>query len=347
MARQTSYRQSGDTFETLRQSLRKGDPAPVYLIYGNEPLLIDRGVELIGRKAAAGDPSGMNRQLFTGEDAESREIALAAAAYPMLGTQRLVIVKDAEKLRDTAALEAYLRNPSPTTILVLIAPKPDFRQKLFQLLKAKAILVECKTLYDDKIGGWIEGEITATGRSIDAEGAELLRVSVGSSLAELSNELEKLYIYVGARKAMTAGDVAAVVGVSRQFSVFDLQRALGGRNARSALAILTRMIDAGENMTRCVAQLTTYFEKIWILPTTGVSQDQAASLLGVRPFFVSEYLSARRNFTPGMLEECFLALREADLALKSSGGTPPGIMTRLIYTITRTPPATEYAHTVN
>ncbi len=341
MTRQTPYRRPEDSFESFRRSLEKGESAPVYLIHGNEPLLIDRAAEMIGRVAAAGDPSGMNREVFPGEESESREVALTAAAYPMLGTKRLVIVKDAEKLGDTEPLEAYVRNPSPTTILVVISSKPDFRQKLFQVLKEKAVLVECKTPYDNRIGAWIEAEVGDAGKSIDPEGAELLRLSVGSSLAELSNELEKLYTFMGERKAIGAGDVAAVVGVSRQFSVFDLQRALGELNTRNAMAVIGGMIDGGENMTQCVAQLTKYFEKLWLLPGAGVGQNEAAALLGVNPFFVREYLAARRKFSAARLEDCFLALREADLALKSSGGTPRQIMTLLVHAITRNSAAAE------
>ncbi len=340
MTKQTPYRRPEDSFALLRRSLDAGEPAPVYLIHGNEPLLIDRATEMIGRVAAAADPSGMNRQVFPGEESEARDIALAAAAYPMLGTKRLVILKDAEKLGDTAPLEAYVRNPSPTTVLVVVTPKPDFRQKLFQALKEKAVLVECKTPYDDRIGEWIEAEVRGVGKSIEAEAAELLRLSVGSSLSELSNELEKLYTYVGDRKEITAGDVAAVVGVSRQYSVFDLQRAFGELNPRAALGVLARMIDAGENMTKCVAQLTKYFEKLWLLPGAGVGQEEAAALLGVKPYFVREYLSARRKFSAGRLDDCFIALREADLALKSSGGTPRQVMTLLVHAITRNVPET-------
>lgn len=341
MTKQTPYRRPEDSFSLLRRSLDAGDPAPVYLIHGNEPLLIDRATEMIGRVAAAADPSGMNRQVFPGEETEAREIALAASAYPMLGGKRLVIVKDAEKLTDTEALEAYVRNPSPTTVLVVVAPKPDFRQKLFLALKEKAVLVECRRPYDDRIGAWIEAEVRGVGKSIEAEGVEVLQLSVGSSLAELSNELEKLYTFVGERKEITAGDVASVVGVSRQFSVFDLQRALGEMNPRAALGVLGRMIDGGENMTKCVAQLTKYFEKLWLLPGSAVDQDAAAALLGVKPYFVREYLAARRKFSAVRLDDCFLALRDADLALKSSGGTPRQIMTLLVHAITRKTPETE------
>jgi DNA polymerase-3 subunit delta len=277
----------------------------------------------------------MNTQVFRGGEAESREVALAAAAFPLLGSRRLVVVREAGELGETGPLEEYLRDPSPTTTLLLIEPKPDFRLKLFQLLKERAVLVECRTPYDDRITGWIEAEVRSAGKTIDPEGAELLRMSAGPSLAEVANELEKLYTYAGDRKHIGKEDVAAVVGISRQATIFDLQRALGRRDARSAFAAAGRMIDAGENMTRCVAQLTHWLEKIWLLPEKGIGQDEAAALIGVRPFFAGEFIAARRAFPASRLDECFLALREADLALKTSAAGPRQVITGLIHAFTR------------
>jgi DNA polymerase-3 subunit delta len=335
MTKQTTYRRPEDPFDALRKSLGGGAASPLYLVHGNEQLLAGRAVEMIEHAVTGGDPSAMDREVFGGEEADARSVALSAAAYPMLGSRRLVIVRDAEKMGDTGPLDAYVADPSPTTTLVVVSPKPDFRKKFFQALKERAVVVECKTPYDDRIAGWIEAEVKGAGKSIDPEAAELLRLSVGSSLAEIANELEKLYTYVGAKAGIDTADVEAVVGVSRQFSIYDLQRALGGLRAGAALGILSRMLDAGENMTKCVAQLTHYFEKLWILPPGGAGQDEAAALLGVRPFFVREYLTARRNFTPEALDRCFIALRGADLALKSSGGPPRRTMTLLVHSITR------------
>jgi DNA polymerase-3 subunit delta len=347
MTQKPTYRKPDDPFGPLRASLAGGEAAPLYLVHGNEPLLADRAVEMIARAVSAADPAGqpeLNREVFSGEEADARTVALSAAAYPMLGSRRLVIVRDAEKLGDTGPLEAYAADPSPRTTLVVVSRKPDFRKKFFQVLKERAVVVECKTPYDDRISAWIEGEARSAGKPIDAEAAELLRLSVGGSLADIANELEKLYTYAGARAGIAVADVEAVVGVSRQFSVYDLQRALGALRAGAALGILGRMIDAGENMTRCVAQLTHYFEKLWVLPTGGTSPEEAAALLGVKPFFVREYLSARRNFTPEALDRCFTALRDADLAIKTSAGTPRRTMTLLVHAITRGGPASGNIH---
>lgn len=333
MAKQQAYRRPEDSFEAFRLALAKDGAGPLYLVHGPEELLAGRALEMIG-EAAGGGSAGVDRQTF-GEDSDPREVTLAASAYPMLGGRRLVVVRDAEKLTGTGPLEAYAADPAPTTTLVVVSRKPDFRTRFFQILKERAVVVECRAPYDDRIGGWIESEVRAAGRTIDPEAAELLHLAVGGSLAEIVNELEKLYTYAGERRAITPADVERVVGISRQFSIFDLQRAIGELRAGPALAIVGRMIDTGENMTRCVAQLTHFVEKLWLLPPSGLPPDQAASLLGIKPFFVREYLSARRNFTPERFDRCFLALRDADVALKSSGGPPRRIMTVLIHEMTR------------
>jgi DNA polymerase-3 subunit delta len=330
-----TYRKPEDPFGPLRASLAGGAASPLYLVHGSEALLADRAVDMIERAVLADDRSGMNREVFAGEEADARSVALSAAAYPMLGSRRLVILRDAEKLGDTGPLEAYAADPNPGTALVVVSRKPDFRKKLFQVLKDRAVVVECKTPYDDRIAAWIEGEAKGAGKPMDPEAAELLRLSVGGTLADIANELEKLYTYAGSKTEISVADVEAVVGVSRQFSVFDLQRALGQLRTGAALGILARMTEAGENMTRCVAQLTHYFEKLWVLPPGGTGPEEAASLLGVKPFFVREYLSARRNFTPEALDRCFTSLRDADRAIKTSGGTPRRAMTLLVHAITR------------
>jgi len=325
----------GASLGDLEASIRTAGPGPLYLFYGNEPLLIDRAVAVVARSVLKGEEPGLNHEAFTGEDADPGGIAAAAAAYPMLGERRLVVVRESEKLRDTEPLVSYLRDPSPTTTLVFVSPKPDFRQKLFATLKEKAFVLECRTPYDDRVGAWIESEVRGSGRRITPEAAELLRLSAGRSLSEIGNELEKLYTYAGPKKDITRDDVAAVVGVSRQANTFDLHRALGASDTAGALGIVYRMLDRGENMTGCLVQMTHYFARLWLLAAGGSKNPAGvAALLGVKPFFVREYLDAAENYPPRRLERCFLALREADRKLKTSGGTPRQIMTLLILHIT-------------
>jgi len=333
----------GASLADLRASLASDGPGPCYLLYGNEPFLIDRAAAMITRAAVGGDDTGMNQEVFSGEDSDARSIAVAAAAYPMLGERRLVVVRETEKLGDPGPLTSYLADPNPTTTLVFISAKPDFRQKLFQGIRERARLVECRTPYDDRIAAWIESEVRDAGRSITPEAAELLRLSTGRSLGEIWNELEKIHTFVGERKKITREDVAAVVGVSRQYNIFDLQRALGKSDTAGALEIIYKMLERGENMTGPVVQLTHYFGKLWILAGTGGNRAEARARLGINPYFMQEYLDASRRYPARRLERCFLALREADVRLKTSAGTPRQIMTLLILHLTDVPETAESA----
>jgi DNA polymerase-3 subunit delta len=328
----------GPSFADLRNSLGSAGPGSLYLLYGNEPLLIDRAVDAIIASAAGGTAPATNHETYSGEESDARSIAVAAAEYPMLGERRIILVREAEKLREPSTLISYISDPSPTTTLVFVSSKPDFRQKLFLALKEKAFLLECRTPYDDRIGEWIESEVEGAGKRIRPDAAELLRLSAGRSLGEIANELEKLHTFVGEKKEITREDVAAVVGVSHQYNSFDLHRAIGRDDTARALGIVYKMLDRGENMTGCIVQMTHYFGKLWLLAGSGGGGGtaNAAALIGVKPFFVGEYLEALRRYPPSRLERCFLALRDADLRMKTSSGTVRQIMTLLILHLTGT-----------
>jgi len=343
MKRKKAPAPGGASLEDLRNSLDSGGPGPLYLLYGNEPLLMDRAAGLITAAVTGGTGPALNHDVFSGEDSDARSVAVAAAAYPMLGERRLVFVRDAEKLGDPGPLVSYLADPSPATTLVFLSHKPDFRQKIFQAIREKAFLVECKTPYDDRIGAWIENEVKHAGKSITPEAAELLRLSAGRSLGEIWNELEKIATFVGGRREITRDDVAAVVGVSRQYNIFDLQRMLGKSDTAGALGIVFKMLERGENMTGPIVQMTHYFGKLWVLAGAGGDSADARARIGVNPYFLREYLDASRRYPPRRLERCFLALREADLRLKTSAGTPRQIMTLLILTLTRDPESADDA----
>lgn len=335
MVKTQTYGPRGESFSALEESLGKGNISPLYLIHGNEQLLVDRALDLITTHALGPEKDRLNFQIFSAEDSSPRDIVLAAMAYPMMAGRRVVVVRDIDKLSDTGRLTEYVSDPNPSTVMLLTCVKADFRQKLFQELRKTAFMLDCRTPFDNRIPGWIETEVKRAGKSITPEAAELIHLSAGTSLSEMGNELEKLYLYVGKKRTIDVDDVAAVVGTSRSYSIYDLQRAIGVRDTGRALEILMRMIDHGENMTGVVARLTWYFEKLWLLPDRPGQPRDIASLLGIREYFAREYATARRHYSTEEITGCFLALREADLRLKTSGSTNRLIMTLLLHTIMR------------
>jgi DNA polymerase-3 subunit delta len=252
-----------------------------------------------------------------------------------MADRRAVVVRSAERIRNAEPLLAYLKSPSPTTVLVLLSAKPDFRLKLFQALKAAGSVVECKTPYDSAIPAWIESEAARRGKSITPGAAALVHVAAGRSLTAIAAELEKLGVYVGDKPRIDEDDVRMVVGSTKEYTIFDLMNAVGRREEAPSLRILDRMLEQGESMTSCVVQLTKYFQKLWVLGAQGSGPaDAAAKSLGIHPYFLREYAEAARRHSRGAVERAFAALKEADVALKTSAGTPRTVMTLLIHALT-------------
>jgi len=231
-----------------------------------------------------------------------------------------------------------------STILVFVTAKADMRLRIYKAFQDKGVAAEFRQLYDNQIPDWIQRRIRRMKRAITPEASQLLQAHVGTSLRDIQNELDKLLVYVGEKRTVELEDVAAVVGVSRSFNVFELQRAIAQGDAGRAMEILQRMLDAGESPIGIVLMLTRFFQKVWVVPALrkrARSDGEIASALQVNPYYVREYLAASRRFPPGRFSDVFGALLEADTKLKSTQEDHRIIMTTLLYGLLK--PAQEVA----
>ena len=171
------------------------------------------------------------------------------------------------------------------------------------------------------------------GRRIEPEAAKLLPAYVGTSLREIRNELDKLYIYIGARKEITAADVSALVGMSREFTPFELQKAVGRRETARAMTILQEFLDSGGGIPLVIATMTNYFLTLWKLHDLrrhGAGKAEQAAQLHVNPYFLDEYNEALTAQGPGGCERALLLLAEADERSKSGQYDVRQVMDALI-----------------
>lgn len=339
MARRQS---SSLSFETFTTSLKDGKFSPLYLFTGEEEFLTEECLETLLDRAVDVSSRSFNLDVVYGGEVSAKDVVALASAFPMMAERRVVVVREAEKLVATEAdreiLMRYLKSPLSSTVLVLITMKADMRLSVFKVFQDKGVVVESNPLYDSDIPTWLERRVKKLGRSISPEACELLHAHVGNSLRELHNEMEKLFLYAGEKKTIGVEEVSAVVGMSRLYNVFELQRAIGEGDAPRSVEILERMLDAGENPVGIIAILTRFFQKLWILPSIrrrASSEYEVASKLQVKPYFVREYIAASRHFTGVQLAQVFDALLAADVALKTSQGEPRVIMTSLVYKMVR------------
>lgn len=233
----------------LASALALGAPAPVYLLHGEEDFLAEEALKGILDAAVPSEQRGFNLDIIRGGEEDGRQIAAVASAFPMMADRRAVVLRDVERCstKDLEAIGAYLETPSPTTVFVIVAATADLRKKPYTTARKTGVVIECKPLWGNHIPGWISARAAASGWEITPEATRVLQGYVGTSLRALDNELQKLYTYLGSKRTIGADEVAEVVGLSREFSIFELQRSIGGRQTGRALEIGGHMLEGGRH----------------------------------------------------------------------------------------------------
>jgi DNA polymerase III subunit delta len=323
----------GLTLDALRDAVVRKEFATVYLFHGEETLLAEEATRLIIEGALSPDERVFNLDVLYGNETTVSDILARATSYPMMAERRIVVVRNMDRLpmleRDKELLSHYIGHPSATTMLILVAQSPDLRKKPYPSLRKSAVVLDCKPLYDNQVPAWILSRVREQGKDIAADAAQLLGASVNPSLREIQNELEKLYIYSGERRSITTDDVSAVVGVSRDFNVFALQKTIGVRDLSGATLILERMIDAGEQPTLIIFMLSRYFVTLWKLlelKRGGASPQELARDLKINPYFLREYHEALQHYSKEEIEQVFVTLALADEKIKTTSLKPKQVM---------------------
>ena len=316
------------TYEQILSEIHKKQFAPVYFLTGEEPYFIDMIADTIENEALDEADRAFNQIVVYGRDVDVETIANHARSFPMMGDRMVVIVKEAQDVKNLENFEPYLDTLPETTLLVFVYKykKFDKRKTFAKKLDKKGVYFESKKLYDNNIPGWIQGYLKDKGYSIQPKATQMLADYLGTDLHKIANELQKLIISLPKNKSIDDADVERNIGISKDFNVFELQNAIGSRDVLKANRIVNYFGDnTKENPLLVTAiNLYSYYTKIMKLHCTqDKSQGNLASVLGVSPFFVKDYLAAARNIPPQMCIRNISILREFDMKSKGydSGDT--------------------------
>lgn len=334
MARKT---ESSASREDLLAAFRRNEFAALYLFCGDEDFLAGEALEALISSALRNSSKEFDLDIVYGGESSGSGVAALASSYPMSGPRRVVVVKEFEKLSARDSLLSYIEHPSASSSLVILSSKPDFRLKIFKSLAEHAVVAEFTSPYESEIPGWIMKRCEAAGISIAPEAAALIHSYVGRSLRDLQNELDKLSLFIGKRPKIGVDDVNAVVGMSRQFNVFELQASVGAREYARALEIVGHLLEAGESATGLVTMLTRYYARLWIIADClrrKMSNKEIGVALKFNPrqmYYLEAEVKNARRFSLDELESGFRALLGADERLKTSQGSVAVIMTLLLH----------------
>ncbi|ARA93561.1 DNA polymerase III subunit delta [Rhodothermaceae bacterium RA] len=315
---------TGPTFEQLETAFRHRNFKPLYFFYGDEGFLMDELQQLLIEQALAPHERDFNLDLVYGAEAEASQVLALCAGYPLMAERRVVIVRDFDKLRQNRLFTHYAERPNPSAIVLLVCNgKPNLSTHPYRALKDRAVWAEFKPLYDNQMPGWIQQRVQRLGYRIEPAAVQMLADYVGTDLRTAVAEIDKLITYVGDRTRIMGEDVVHASGQTREFNVFELQRAIGEGRYADALRITERLLQQASNARgealMIVSVLTGYFTRLWKLTACQarrMSDREMARHVGISPYFIKEYLVSLKRFRPGSIERAFAALLAADFELK-------------------------------
>lgn len=315
---------------TILSDIKQRRYKPVYLLHGEEAHYIDLISDKIEQTVLQEAQKGFDQTILYGKDTDMSTIVNAAKRYPMMSDYQVIIVKEAQNLKwkqEYELLAKYAENPTPTTILVFAYKygKFDKRMKVYKQLDKVGVVFESSKLPDYKVAAWISDEVQKEGRAIYPQAAALMAEYLGTDLSKVSNELHKLMLNVAQDREISLKDVEDNIGISKDYNVFELTKALGKRDVVKAFQIVD-YFDANPKanpMVVVMGSLGSYFTRLLkyhYLPDK--SSQAVAKALGVNPFFTKEFDQAARLFNRRKTFEVFAILSEYDLKSKGLNTGP-------------------------
>ncbi len=226
--------------EKIISDWRKKKFKNLYWLEGEEEYYIDQVVDYAEHKILDESEASFNLTVFYGRDADWTAVVNACRRYPMFAERQVVLLKEAQQMKDIEKLESYIENPLSSTVFVVAYKTKtlDKRTKLHKLLKQSAEIFTSEKLKDFKVNEWIKEMVTTKGYAITSKAMVLLEEHIGNDLSRMANEIDKLSINLKGRKEITEDDIEKFIGISKEYNVFELQAAIAKKDLAKAITII-------------------------------------------------------------------------------------------------------------
>jgi len=329
-------------FSAILSDLENKHYQPVYFLEGEETYFIDRISEQITSHVLTEAEKGFNQTILYGKDTDVDTIITAAKRFPMMAAQQVVVVREAQNIKNIEDLAPYVEHPQPSTLLVINYKYKnlDKRKRLFKALQKNGVYFEAKPIYESKIPGWLTKYLQAKGYGIEPRAAQLIADHVGNDLKRIVSELEKVIISLPPGMSITPVEVEHNIGISKDYNTFELQSAIGRRDILKANRIVNYFADNQKMhpFPVIIGVLHSYFRKIlaYHFMENKTNRNAVAGVIGVSPYFINEYIDAARNYNIRRSVNAVSLLREYDMRSKGArGGSADNgeLLRELIYKI--------------
>ena len=295
----------------------------VYILHGDEAFFIDSIVNWAESNILDEAESAFNLSVLYGREVNVSAIRDHAMQYPMMAERRVVIVKEAQALKEIASIESYIDHPSPQTVLIIAFKdkKIDGRSKWLKKVAdhPEMALFTSEKIRDYKLGQWLDGYLAANNRKISPAANRMICDYLGNDLKKLINEIQKIELNIPVSQEIGLEEIEKFVGISKQFNVYELLAALGAKDTKRVYLILGSLMSNMQKnpIPMLLPAFYQYFQKVWIVrEQRNASDQQLSKVLRVNPYFVKEYKQAAKNYSDSKLRSIFALISEMDARSK-------------------------------
>ncbi|MCF2505900.1 DNA polymerase III subunit delta [Dyadobacter sp. CY107] len=334
------------TPDIILKEIRSKKFRPIYFLHGDEPYYIDSIAEELEKRVVPESEKGFNQFVLYGKDTDMAGVLSYARRFPFMAERQLILVKDANKLggieqkEQQARLEDYAANPLNSTVLVFcFHANADERKTFIKSINTNGVVVQSKKMYDNKLPEWVTSFCQHEGVKISPKAVQMLVDNIGNDLKRLSNEIRKIMVNLRVDEGIDASAIERFVGISKEYNVFEFQKALMTRDVMKANQIATYFsANSKDNpLAPILIILFGFYTKVLLAHASKDKTEKGlATELGVNPYFVKDYLLAIRNYPLPKVANIIHYLRECDARLKGLDGVsiPEGeLLKELVFKI--------------
>lgn len=300
----------------------------LYWLEGEEEFYIDTVMDYAEKHILPEADAAFNLSVFYGKDANWTEVVNACSRYPMFAQRQVVLLKEAQQMKDIDKLENYITNPLASTVLVVSykGKTVDGRSKLAKLLKQQGEVLTSKKLYDNQLPGWTNEFVQSKGYTITPRALNLLVDHIGNDLNRIANEVEKVSMNLSNRRDITEDDIEKYVGISKEYNVFELQQALSNKDLAKAITIIQYFEGnpKAAPIQMLLPALYNHFSKVLtVFQMPDKSEKALRPMFYNNPYAVRQALETSLNYSYSGVEQTLMLLHEYNL--KSVGINNAGI----------------------
>ena len=315
--------------------IKKRKFKPVYYFFGEDSYNLSHTLHTLEEAFQPLLLSEFDKETIYSEDRSINDILGIATAFPFGSEKKLIIVKEAEKIKDKKPLKDYASSPAEFTVLTFFhnGAITNLSSEPFKTLDANEFLFEAKELKGKNLIDWLINIAEEKEKKLSEENAQMLVDIVGENRSMLEDQLEKICVFLNKEKEISLESIKQISSELKQFNIFDLQNAIGLKDKAKALTVANNLLDNGAEPTFIITMLTRYFTglaKIPELQSKNTPLQEAARIVGTHHFYYPNYVKARNLYSDEKLVEVFRVLLKADISVKTTSADDKTIITLLI-----------------